>query len=636
MTRRLPFLVPLGLVALAIVIGVLFRYPLVTDDPYITYRYALNLVNGAGFVFNPGERVLSTTTPLYAFVLAFLGLVYREIPALGYWLSVVSYGVAAGLLYTAARAVNLRGGGISAGVLILLSPALIATFGLETGFYLMLGIAALRAYADRRVSLAFAFAALLTLTRNDGVVLVLILSLHYLYTRLTPPRDAAGLGEGASRTADRIRTALFDVSFLRPFLIYLAIMLPYLVFCALYFGSPFPFTLAAKVAQAQSGLWDPFATGFVKWLAANGWWLAAQFGFALVGTVWALRARAIMLLAGAWGVAHFVAYSLLGVAFYPWYVASLFPALCLFAGVGMELCARWAAARLGARNVARVVLLVVLTGGAAVLELRAAVDAGMLRPSPKVEAYERAARWVAENTDPSAEVDALEVGVIGYFDQRRTYDFVGLVDPMRIPYLRAQKFADGVRRRAAAYVIAIPPDTWLPGDVWFKDAYRAVHEIRVPGFYSNRALVIYERAGARSAPAETLTVNAAFEKRIGLEEIDLYARTVSPAQVLPVRLNLRALDRAPVPEDWKFTLQLVGAEDRVIAQTDNYYPARLPEDGLSFYDYQGIPIPTGAPAGTYALILAMYRAADGERLSIYDAAGVEAGDFLSLGQITIQ
>jgi hypothetical protein len=36
------------------------------DDPYITYRFANNLVSGEGFVYNPGERILSTTTPLFA------------------------------------------------------------------------------------------------------------------------------------------------------------------------------------------------------------------------------------------------------------------------------------------------------------------------------------------------------------------------------------------------------------------------------------------------------------------------------------------------------------------------------------------------------------------------------------------
>src|SRR5215211_293852 len=46
------------------------------DDSYITYRYAHNLLTGRGFVYNPGEHVLSTTTPLYALILALFGTVW--------------------------------------------------------------------------------------------------------------------------------------------------------------------------------------------------------------------------------------------------------------------------------------------------------------------------------------------------------------------------------------------------------------------------------------------------------------------------------------------------------------------------------------------------------------------------------
>ena len=38
---------------------------LANDDAFITYRYARNIASGQGFVFNPGERLLGTTTPLY-------------------------------------------------------------------------------------------------------------------------------------------------------------------------------------------------------------------------------------------------------------------------------------------------------------------------------------------------------------------------------------------------------------------------------------------------------------------------------------------------------------------------------------------------------------------------------------------
>ncbi|MCJ7483445.1 MAG: hypothetical protein MUO31_10815 [Thermodesulfovibrionales bacterium] len=42
------------------------------DDPFITYRYAKNLNSGLGLVYNRGEKVFGTSTPLYAIILAIL------------------------------------------------------------------------------------------------------------------------------------------------------------------------------------------------------------------------------------------------------------------------------------------------------------------------------------------------------------------------------------------------------------------------------------------------------------------------------------------------------------------------------------------------------------------------------------
>lgn len=60
-------------------VGVLLLYDIVFeinsfhyDDAFITYRYAKNLNNGLGLVYNGGEKVFGTSTPLYAVILAFV------------------------------------------------------------------------------------------------------------------------------------------------------------------------------------------------------------------------------------------------------------------------------------------------------------------------------------------------------------------------------------------------------------------------------------------------------------------------------------------------------------------------------------------------------------------------------------
>src|SRR3972149_2161670 len=64
------------------------------DDAYITFRYAENIANGNGFVYNIGEPFLGTTTPGYALLLAALHklLPFTPIPHLGGLISVASAG----------------------------------------------------------------------------------------------------------------------------------------------------------------------------------------------------------------------------------------------------------------------------------------------------------------------------------------------------------------------------------------------------------------------------------------------------------------------------------------------------------------------------------------------------------------
>ena len=71
--RRLLWCVLL-VAGLALALRLLPR-PRTIDDAYITFRYARNIVEGQGFVYNPGVRTLGTTTPLYTLLMAAIGAI---------------------------------------------------------------------------------------------------------------------------------------------------------------------------------------------------------------------------------------------------------------------------------------------------------------------------------------------------------------------------------------------------------------------------------------------------------------------------------------------------------------------------------------------------------------------------------
>src|SRR5205085_9404022 len=66
------------MIAFVSVLARVIPTPRTIDDAFITFRYARNLVSGSGFVFNTGQRVLGTTTPLYTILLASLAWITRS------------------------------------------------------------------------------------------------------------------------------------------------------------------------------------------------------------------------------------------------------------------------------------------------------------------------------------------------------------------------------------------------------------------------------------------------------------------------------------------------------------------------------------------------------------------------------
>src|SRR5262245_54031805 len=148
------------------------------DDAYITYRYGQNLATGAGLVFNPGERILGSTSPgqmlLSAAVYALAGL--RETPQLLAALGCLAWSaqsIALFLLFAPAL-------GRAGAVLIAASVALGSTHAqnwvpLETNLVAACVLFAFAFGLRRRWYAAALCAAVATLLRPDAWLAALVL-----------------------------------------------------------------------------------------------------------------------------------------------------------------------------------------------------------------------------------------------------------------------------------------------------------------------------------------------------------------------------------------------------------------------------------------------------------------------------
>jgi len=446
----------IGLAALTLVLLLSLFGRWAYDDPYITFRYARNLLDGNGFVYNVGQRTLSTTAPLYAILLAGLGWVWPDLPSLGNALSALSLVLSALILYVWARARGEKPAGMLAALLLCLWPLLYLTFGAETLFSTLLILSGLWAYDRSRTGLSAVALALAAMVRPDGIIAAIALGIIHLLRRQPIPWRSVVLYAGL--------VAFF----------YTGVWI--------YFGSPLPVTLLAKQQQGQMAASMQFGAGFLdlagQYARQPFYWLHAIL--ALVGLYWVLNKGRYWIPLLAWTALYFLAYTVLGVSHYFWYYAPLVPAFAVLVAEGTV-----AVLRLLARTRLSQPLVTILTGlllFALLVPLLTDVIGAGWHSDPRYEVYREIGQWLQENTPSEASIGALEVGIIGYYAQRPIVDFAGLIQPqVARQFTSATTYQDSGAWTIQSYqpdYVLLHRDSFsgLAESAWFQTAYQPVRD----------------------------------------------------------------------------------------------------------------------------------------------------------------
>ncbi|WP_322487845.1 glycosyltransferase family 39 protein [Chloroflexus sp.] len=395
---------------LAIVAGLVlfaFLYRRGYDDPYITYRYALNLATGHGFVYNPGTVTLSTTAPLFGLILAPVALVGWPLPLAANLIGCLSHATGALALWRLGRLWRDELAGAAAALLYLLMPLPLTTLGSETLPAMALTLWAFLSAAQGRQWLTGALLGALVWLRPDGV--------------LAGPLALLLLVIDHGNWRDWRRWPWVAA------LVWAAIVAAGLGLAWLVYGAPLPVTLYAKQQQALiPGFYD-----FVDRLQVtlNGYvrqpFYQIVFALAGIGLFATLHSPRWLILIG-WAVLYGLAYTVLQVAGYFWYVAPLVIGLTPAFGVGVQVLVRLLQ-RIGGNWLSLAGAVLVL--GGTVLWLSGSVYRIGQQIDQRLTVYRAAGEWLAANTAPAASVATLEIGIIGYYAQRPLIDFAGLLQP---------------------------------------------------------------------------------------------------------------------------------------------------------------------------------------------------------------
>lgn len=506
------------------------------DDAYITYRYVQNACAGKGLVYNAGERVFGSSSPLFAVGLWGLkGLLPSvDIATLAVRFNVVPFLLSAFLLILLARCLTQAWvPACLAGGMLLLNPFMleVSLGGMESFWFVAFVLAALVLGVRGRLTAAFALAGVATLTRPEGVLCAAALA------ALLPWR------RGPWRPLMRGGAA------------YAAVLLLWGIPATLYYGSPIPHSLIAKsrplypltagtALREMLVLFRSWAVGdrpvSLPWLRSAVALLPATASLAGLGVAWRRRHRvaafAILPLALFFGF-----YAVSNPMIFPWYWPNLYVPGLLTLAVGLAMLWQQCRARLP-RSIVVICLLLVAVFPLTRWQLLSVArkqrgpgvtGLGFVAPDRQASVvrilpYWIVGQWLSDRYPASTVIAAPEIGALGYAFHGKILDVCGLVSPAAIPYLPVP-----LSQRVARYTGAIPtklvldlqPDLVVSMQLFgmksiqlspeFRDQYQRVAECALPHpLWLSHSVEVYERANGvsrlpvlpRTPPPAGLTV----------------------------------------------------------------------------------------------------------------------------------
>jgi arabinofuranosyltransferase len=395
---RGPFLVPI-LLLLATRALAWYWLPHASEDAYITFRYARNLATSHQLVFNPGERVMGFTSPLWT-LWSTLGYALTQDPAT--WTRLTSIVGDLGTLLLLGVMIEQRVSRASAWCFTFFFAgwpyfSMVTLSGMENSFLLFLIVLG-AALGGRRSPAAGPVLAAAALTRPEGLL------------------AALGLFPGL-RARDRIVALVLIAAGIGALTAYFGSAIPQsLIAKSRLYGTPGPWTgrfwwnwiLPAPIGGfgAFSGEGRQLVTMSVLFLPAL-----------ILGTpvLWRERnsplARAVGVMLAVW-----LAYAALGVAYFFWYLVIPLTGLAVVASIGLPRLARGR----------------ILYASCVVLVLGSWTPAYSLyvgRAQNEFYGFANTGKFLAANAEPGQSVMLEPIGIVGYNVPVRIIDEVGLVSP---------------------------------------------------------------------------------------------------------------------------------------------------------------------------------------------------------------
>lgn len=365
----------------------------VYDDAFITFRYARNLAIGNGFVYNPGEWVLGTTSPLFGLVCSLFYRVDLPMPGTVVGLNVVLDVLVLALTLLAVPGDARRRFAWLFAFLFALSPSLsrVCVGGMEMNLFLAGSLVAVHVYNSGRIKSALVLATIVYFIRPEALILVLLMGVLHL-------------------GGDRKRRAFQAVALAGTILV-----VPLSILHHTY-GHFLPQSVLAKSEDSAS------FSSVVKHLLAPEPLAVLLLLPALAGLWIAFRRTGVVRILSIWVILYTVAYCVARPTMWSWYGEPVYYGVLVLATLALIQWFGGIAGRLEKSSAALLVSACIMPVAVWALLL---VELG---PSPATRnVYRPLERWCRLHVTSEHAIVASDIGAVGYYSNARIYDLAGLV-----------------------------------------------------------------------------------------------------------------------------------------------------------------------------------------------------------------
>lgn len=522
-------------IAPALVVTIFVRLlsdPIIGDDAYMTFRVVRNLLEGNGFVCNPGEHVISTTTPFFALMLAFVSYILDMSPDLAYpyfcyTLDVCNIILLFSLTYLVTS--NNVASGISSLFFSLSSFNIYASLlGMETPLFVFLLLFSTLMFLreenigkiTRYDSIGFIAAVLLCMTRPEGVLFAF---LYFIFRWCNLKHFPNHL-----------------------FLISSAILIPWVIGLYWYFGTITPQSIEAKrlgYIRANGEALFGIMQGYVRLFFTatqllNYFTYVALFLFISLVIIWgsiiSINKNRNLLILPLFLIGFIVVYAVANPFIFFWYLVPLEPFYCILFAIGIcNLIARFESFNkiVSWFLTSSLVLLLVLAfyryenlsvsivdewpveTDNSVLSAKESLFANIMSNfkvpffgvKQREQLYKEAAFFLEPFVTNKTTVMGPEFGAFGYFSKAKVISSIGHVNPYIMKYLPLRKNEVApqintaiplrmVKGELPDYILSLDIfyQRSLMNDSWFNSNYKVIFSKESKAFNS-RTLNIFAR-----------------------------------------------------------------------------------------------------------------------------------------------